>query len=55
MLPAQIPNLIDNVEAPAAAGQWLPKLNPHDGSLLTRAARSQAADIDRAVQAARRA
>ncbi len=55
LIPRVIPNWIDGEEQPAIAGEWLDKLNPHDGTLLTRAARSRKADIDAAVDAARRA
>lgn len=55
MIPPQVPNWIDGQECPARSGEWLEKRNPHDGSLLCRAARSEQADVDAAVQAARRA
>jgi alpha-ketoglutaric semialdehyde dehydrogenase len=48
-------NLIDGDARPAAAGAWLDKLRPADGSALCRVARSGAADVDTAVQAARAA
>jgi aldehyde dehydrogenase (NAD+) len=50
-----MPNWIDGKEVPAAAGETFAKLNPHDGSELCRAARSRAADVEAAVQAARAA
>ncbi len=55
MIPPQIPNWIAGREEPAASGEWLDKLKPHDGSLLTRLARSEEADVERAVAAARAA
>ncbi len=55
MIRDEIPNLIDGQERPAAAGEWLDKLRPTDGSRLCRLARSGAEDVDAAVAAARRA
>src|SRR5581483_9814183 len=49
------PNHVDGKDVPAAAGEWLDKRRPADGSLLCRVARSRAADVDAAVAAARRA
>ncbi|MBV9947352.1 MAG: aldehyde dehydrogenase family protein, partial [Myxococcales bacterium] len=37
----------------SASGSRIPVHNPHDGSLITEVAEAQAADIDRAVDAAR--
>jgi phenylacetaldehyde dehydrogenase len=48
-------NLIDGRWVPAASGESLDVLNPADGSLLCRVPESRAEDIDRAVEAARRA
>ncbi|MBI4500136.1 MAG: aldehyde dehydrogenase [Gemmatimonadetes bacterium] len=53
VFPAEIGNWIEGREVPAVAGQWFSKLNPHDGSEICRAARSQADDVQRAVDAAR--
>jgi alpha-ketoglutaric semialdehyde dehydrogenase len=53
--PDEIPNLIAGQAAAAASGEWLDKLRPDDGSFLCRVARSGAADVDRAVAAARTA
>ena len=55
MTPDEIPNLIAGQASAAASGEWLDKLRPEDGSLLCRVARSRAADVDRAVAAARAA
>ncbi|HSC91315.1 MAG TPA: aldehyde dehydrogenase family protein [Gaiellaceae bacterium] len=52
---SDVPNLIDGEDAPGAAGGWLDKLRPADGSLLCRLARSGADDVGRAVEAAARA
>jgi alpha-ketoglutaric semialdehyde dehydrogenase len=51
----EAPNLIDGRAAPAADGRWFDKLRPADGSFLCRAARSQTADAEAAIAAARRA
>jgi aldehyde dehydrogenase (NAD+) len=47
--------LIGGRWAPCDSGQTLPLLNPSDGSTLCVIARGQAADVDRAVEAARAA
>ena len=54
-MPEKIPNWINGLEQPALSGEWLDKLNPHSGKLLTRAARSRADDIKTAVESAKRA
>src|SRR5262245_59793051 len=46
---------IDGRFVDAAGGQTLPVVNPHDGSVLARVAEAREEDVDRAVQAARRA
>src|SRR5690606_34252792 len=46
---------IDGAFRPAAAGATFDKLSPVDGRLLARVAAGEAADVDAAVQAARRA
>lgn len=51
--PQQIYNWVDGQEIPAQAGAWFPKLNPHNGEILTQVARSQASDIASAVTIAR--
>ncbi len=52
MADADVPNLIDGGASPAAAGEWLTKLRPADGTQLCRVARSGPEDVDRAVAAA---
>jgi aldehyde dehydrogenase (NAD+) len=52
---AEALNVIDGKARPAESGEWLEKLRPADGSALCRVARSGAADVDTAVQAARAA
>ena len=47
--------LIDGRRAPAASGRYFDTLNPATGNLLARVAEGDAADIDRAVRAARAA
>ena len=54
-VPEKIPNWIGGQEQPAISGEWLDKLDPHTGQLLTRAARSRAADIMAAVESAKHA
>jgi aldehyde dehydrogenase (NAD+) len=46
---------IDGEFVDAEAGGRIPVLNPHDGSVITEVAEARAADIDRAVAAARAA
>jgi acyl-CoA reductase-like NAD-dependent aldehyde dehydrogenase len=53
--PAEVPNLIGGEEAPAASGEWFEKLRPADATVLCRAARSSADDVDAAVAAAQSA
>ena len=53
--PELIPNFIHGEESPAAAGDTFDNVNPHDGSVICRVASSRAADVDRAVAAARAA
>jgi aldehyde dehydrogenase (NAD+) len=52
---AEALNFIDGESRPAESGEWLEKLRPADGSPLCRVVRSGAADVDRAVKAARAA
>ncbi|HZQ05152.1 MAG TPA: aldehyde dehydrogenase family protein [Anaerolineae bacterium] len=54
-LPSTILNWVNGVETPARANELFDKLNPHDGCVLVRVARSHAEDIDTAVAAARAA
>ncbi|MBI2227988.1 MAG: aldehyde dehydrogenase [Deltaproteobacteria bacterium] len=49
-----IPNWIDGREQPALSGAWFEKLNPADGRLLCRAARSGSGDVEQAVAAGRK-
>ena len=53
--PERVPNWIDGQERAARDGRELPKLNPATGGALWTAARSGAADVADAVEAARRA
>lgn len=55
MVPSFIPNWINGKETPAQGGEIFDKLNPHDGSVLCKVARSQKADVDAAVAAAKAA
>jgi alpha-ketoglutaric semialdehyde dehydrogenase len=55
MIPERISNWIGGREHPAQTGEWFDKLNPANGQLLTRAARSGADDVAAAVDSARRA
>lgn len=55
MIPERISNWIGGREHPAQTGEWFDKLNPANGQLLTRAARSRADDVVAAVDSARRA
>ena len=55
MTQAEALNFIDGKARPSESGEWLEKLRPADGSPLCRVARSGAADVDAAVQAARAA
>jgi alpha-ketoglutaric semialdehyde dehydrogenase len=47
-----VPNLAGGHDRPASSGSWLDKLQPADGVLLCRVARSSAADVEAAVAAA---
>jgi aldehyde dehydrogenase (NAD+) len=55
VIPGEIENLIGGRTLPAQSGRWLDKLRPTDGTPLCRVARSDAADVDDAVIAARAA
>jgi len=46
---------IDGAFRPAAGGKTFDSVNPHDGSIVARSARAEAADVAAAVAAARRA
>jgi aldehyde dehydrogenase (NAD+) len=52
LFPQQIPNWIGGEERLAVDGELFDKLNPHDGQLLARVARSRAADTRQAVASA---
>ncbi len=54
-IPISAGNWIGGREVDALEGQWLTKMNPATGEPLCRAARSQRADVDRAVDSAVRA
>ncbi|MDO8753453.1 MAG: aldehyde dehydrogenase family protein [Anaerolineales bacterium] len=53
MFPKEIPNWIDGQERPALSNEWFDKLNPANGKLLCRAARSRAEDVQQAVDGAK--
>src|SRR4051812_7651244 len=55
MFPSLILNWISGKEVAAQSGRSSEKFNPHDGSVLCSVARSDAADINAAVAAARAA
>jgi aldehyde dehydrogenase (NAD+) len=55
VVPAEITNWIGGQEQPSLDGRLFDKLDPHTGQLLWKTARSQAADIEKAVEAAQRA
>src|SRR3954463_6996773 len=48
-------NYIDGQWCDAAGGDWIPIEDPATGKVVSSVARGQAADIDRAVEAAQRA
>jgi alpha-ketoglutaric semialdehyde dehydrogenase len=52
-IPKEVPNWIDGREAPALSGDWFDKINPADGILLCRAARSLEMDVERTVAVAK--
>lgn len=53
--PTEIGNWIDGQECAAASGETFDKVDPHDGQVLCRVARSREADVRRAIDAAKRA
>jgi aldehyde dehydrogenase (NAD+) len=55
LFPTEIPNWIDGQERPAISGELFDKLNPANGKLLCRVARSRAEDVHQAVEAAKKA
>jgi len=54
-IPAVIPNLLGGIDAPAIDGGTFTKIDPATGAAICQVARSTAADVQRAVEAARRA
>jgi len=54
-LPHEIPNWINGKEVPAQQAESFSKLNPANGKLLCRVARSRAVDVRMAVEAAKQA
>lgn len=55
IIPKQITNLIHGQQRQAIRSEWFDKLNPANGKLLCRVARSHEDDVSAAVEAARRA
>ena len=55
MLPNQIPNWIGTQEQPTQTNEWFDKLNPANGQLLCKVARSREADIKQALEVAKKA
>lgn len=53
--PTEVPNWIDGQQRPAISCEWFDKLNPTNGKLVCRVARSLTEDVHQAVQAAKRA
>ena len=53
LFPIEIPNWIDGKEKPAVSGELFDKLNPANGKLLCRVARSRAEDIRKAIEVAK--
>ena len=51
-IPVQVGNWIGGQESPAVSGEVFDKLNPADGGIICRVARSRAADVGLAVAAA---
>ena len=54
-LPSVIPNQIGGTETPPADGRTFAKVDPATGAVICQVARSSAADVQRAVEAAKRA
>ena len=55
LFPEKIPNWINGREQESSSGELFDKLNPANGKLLSRVARSNAEDVVRAVIAAKQA
>lgn len=54
-IPSEIPNWIDGKQRNSVTNEWFDKCDPTNGQFLYRVARSRAADVREAVEAARRA
>jgi aldehyde dehydrogenase (NAD+) len=54
-IPAVVPNLVDGADTPASDGRTFVKIDPATGREICRVARSTAADVAEAVDAAKRA
>ena len=54
-VPVEIPNWVGGQERPAGTGELFDKLNPSNGKLMSRVARSRAEDVAHAVEAAKAA
>jgi len=55
LFPTDIPNWLNGQQRPAISGELFDKLNPANGKLLCRVARSRAEDVQQAVEAAKQA
>jgi alpha-ketoglutaric semialdehyde dehydrogenase len=54
-IPVEVKNWINGRECGSASQTTFPKLNPHDGSELCQVARSNSADVEQAISAAKQA
>jgi len=55
LIPKEVSNWINHELCPAVSGRWFEKYNPANGQVLCRVARSDAADVKKAVAAAGKA
>ena len=55
MIPNQIKNWIGNQEKTTQTTEWFDKLNPADGKLLCKVARSRHVDVLQAIETAKHA
>lgn len=55
LFPPEVQNWIDGQQRSAASAQWFDKVNPANGTLACRVARSLAEDVHQAIHTARRA
>jgi len=55
LYPQTIPNWIDGEQRDALGGELIEKRSPHNGTIISRLARSSAEDVDMAIAAARQA